>query len=132
MTEVGRTDRHHTVYSSKDVPKLKTSAAATFALVFGLSALFSVLSLVLAPLALPFALIGLVLGLVGMRKARLPHVTGSGLAVTGLVMSVLTLLLIVAAAVGVFALKDNEAFIDELNQRIDSVSESVPTEVPSP
>ena len=66
----------------------KTSAAATFGLVFGLSALFCALTAILAPAAVLFGLIGLVVGLVGIKKGKLPHVTGHKLAIAGVITHV--------------------------------------------
>jgi uncharacterized membrane protein len=79
----------------------KTSAAATFALVFGLSALITAIAVISAPVAIVFGLLALVLGIVGIGKANASwNVTGKGLAIGGLVLGVLGLLLGVAITVG--------------------------------
>lgn len=98
----------------------KTSAAATFALVFGLSALFTALLALLAPLAVVFGLIGLVLGVVGMRMARQHGVTGRGVAIGGLVLSVLGLLLGILLTAGA-AFFVTETGLDDLQQRIQDI-----------
>lgn len=46
----------------------KTSAAAAFALVFGVAALLSVLTVILSPVGLVLGIIGLVLGVLGIRE----------------------------------------------------------------
>ncbi len=118
-------------YPARDLPKIKTSAAAVFALIFGLSALLCVLTLIFSPLALPLGLVGLVLGVVGMKKAGLPHVTGKAVAVTGLVMSVLSLLILGTLVGGLFAFKDNKNVVDQLNRQLDRVSKQIPTIIPT-
>ena len=107
--------------------KHKTSAAAVFALVFGLAALFCALTAILSPLAVLFGLIGLVLGAVGLRKARRPGVTGKGVAVGGLVMSLLGLLLGAAVIAGLSVLINDEARLDQLQSRLDDLRNDLPT-----
>jgi predicted PurR-regulated permease PerM len=132
MSSVGETDRGRPVFDSHDVPKLKTSAAAVFALIFGLSALICVLSLIFAPVALPLALIGLILGIVGIRKAKLAHVTGRGVAITGLVMSILALLLWIAAAIGLAIVANSPGLLDQVNQFYEDAQQNLPDELPAP
>jgi amino acid transporter len=110
----------------------KTSAAATFALIFGLSALLSVLTLLLTPLALVLAVIGLVLGIAGIKMSKRVGVTGRALAITGLVMSVLTLLLGVATIVGVATFLNNDAAVTRLEQQVQGLRDQLPTEVDVP
>ncbi|HSK91561.1 MAG TPA: hypothetical protein VK875_09625 [Euzebyales bacterium] len=109
----------------------KTSAAATFALVFGLSSLFTALLALLAPLAVVFGLIGLILGIVGISKANQIDVTGKGVAIGGLVLSVLGLLLGIALLVGA-TIFVNSGGLDQLEQRIQDVRDEIPTELPDP
>lgn len=109
----------------------KTSAAATFALVFGLSALFTALLALLAPLAVVFGLIGLILGIVGIKKAKEVDVTGRGVAIGGLVLSVLGLLLGIALLVGA-TIFVNTGGLDQLEQRIQDVRGQLPENVDLP
>lgn len=109
----------------------KTSAAAVFALVFGLSSLFSALLALLAPLAVAFGLIGLVLGIVGIRKSKQIDVTGKGVAIGGLVLSVIGLLLGVALLIGVTVFV-NSGGLDQLERRIQDIRGDIPTELPDP
>ena len=133
-----RSERHdgserHDVRGRRDVDeprrelRHKTSAAAVFALVFGLAALFCALTAILSPLAVLFGLIGLVLGAVGLRKARRPGVTGKGVAVGGLVMSLLGLLLGAAVIAGLSVLINDEARLDQLQSRLDDLRNDLPT-----
>jgi heme O synthase-like polyprenyltransferase len=73
------TEQHVTTVrpSGRDahVGRVKTSAAATFALVFGLAALFCALTAILSPAAVLFGVIGVVLGIVGLAMAKRPGVT---------------------------------------------------------
>lgn len=118
----GRDDRH--------LPHAKTSAAAVFALVFGLSALFCALALFLAPLAVLFGLIALVLGVVGLSKARRPAVTGRGVAIGGLVLGVLGLLLGIGLIAGVASFLSNEANLNRIESQLQNLRDEIPTEVP--
>ena len=105
----------------------KTSAAAAFALVFGLSALFCALTAILAPAAVLFGLIGLVLGIVGMKKAKLVGVTGKGVALGGLITAVLGLLLGGAVMAGAAFLVNSPAGIDRVQTELDKLRNNLPS-----
>lgn len=105
----------------------KTSAAAVFALVFGLAALFCALTAILAPAAVVFALIGIVLGVVGLKMSKKPHVTGHGVAIGGLVTAVLGLLLGGAVIAGAAVLVNDEGALDRISEQIDDLRDDVPT-----
>jgi hypothetical protein len=100
----------------------KTSAAAVFSLVFGLSALFSALIVVLAPLGVVFGLIGLVLGIVGRRNARDFSVTGSGVAAGGLVLSVLGLLIGIALTATLVTFLTDPQNMREIQRQFEDLS----------
>jgi len=102
----------------------KTSAAAAFALVFGLAALFCALTAILSPAAVVFAVIGIILGIVGMKMTKRPGVTGKGVAVGGLVTALLGLLLGGAVLAGAAALVNDERRLDQLQQQIDKLRDS--------
>jgi len=114
--------------------RAKTSAAATFALVFGVAALMAVLTVVLSPLALLLGLIGIVLGVVGMKMTKRTGITGKGLAIAGLVLSVLALLLAAAAAIGITTVLNDERMVQRIEQRLQDVRNDLPqnVEVPQP
>ncbi len=116
----------------EDLPKAKTSATAVLALLCGVLAFFGVLSILFAPIALPLAVLGLILGIVGIKKTKDPQVTGKALAIIGLVLSVLTLLLAVAALIGGFILFDDPSVISWMEDKLADVREDLPTEVPNP
>ncbi|WP_229399945.1 hypothetical protein [Micromonospora okii] len=98
--------------------RAKTSAAATFALVFGVAGLLSVLTAILAWVGLLLGVIGVVLGIFGLRMAGRPGVTGRGVAIGGLVLSALAVLLGLALAAGISTFVNNEKAVDRLEQRV--------------
>lgn len=105
----------------------KTSAAAAFALVFGLAALFCALTAILSPAAVLFGLIGLVLGIAGIKMAKRPGVTGKGVAIGGLVTAVLGLLLGAVVLGGLAAVVNDEAQLDRIQGYIDDARANLPT-----
>lgn len=104
----------------------KTSAGATFALVFGLAALFCALTGILAPFAVLFGIIGIILGVAGLKMVKRPGVTGKGVAIGGLVTAILGLLLGGAVLAGV-AVYVNDQGLDQLEQRFDDARSSLET-----
>lgn len=105
----------------------KTSAAAAFTLVFGLAALFCSLTAILAPAGVLFGLIGLVLGIVAMKMVRRPGVTGKGVAIGGLVTAVLGLLLGLAVTAGAAVVVNDDAQLDQIQERIDDLRADLPS-----
>ncbi|GIJ80040.1 hypothetical protein SAMN05443287_11712 [Micromonospora phaseoli] len=104
----------------------KTSAASAFALVFGVAALISVLTVFLSTVGLLLGIIGIVLGIVGLRMARRPGVTGRGVAIGGLVLSVLAVLVALAFAAGITTFLNNEDAVDRLDRRIEDLRDELP------
>lgn len=108
--------------------KAKTSVAAVFALVFGLIGLLAALTGLLAPVAVVFGLIGLILGIVGIRAGKKPRTTGRGVAIGGLVLSVIALLLGAAAIIGVATtVSSNPQILDQLTNLFNNARSQVPT-----
>ena len=105
----------------------KTSAAAAFALVFGLAALFCALTAILSPAAVLFGLIGIVLGIAGLKMAKRPGVTGRGVAIGGLVTAVLGLLLGGAVLAGAAVLVNDEQRLDQLQNQIEDLRDDLPS-----
>lgn len=131
-SSAGTTQHGGAGQTAPDVPKARTSAAAVFALIFGLLAFFGVLSILFSPIGLPLAILGLILGIVGITRTKDPQTTGKVLAVVGLVLSVLALLLILAAVIGSFALLDDPGVIGWLEDQLAKAKENLPTQVPRP
>ena len=123
------TGAHHTSLREHEavLATAKTSAAATFGLVFGLASLFCALTAILAPAAVLFGLIGLVLGLVGVKKGKLPHVTGHKVAIGGVVTALLGLLLGAAVLAGAAAIVNNEGALNRISNQIDDLRGQLPS-----
>jgi hypothetical protein len=124
--QVVRPTGAHTGHST-EVRPAKTSAAAVFALVFGLAALFCALTGILSPAAVLFGILGIVLGVVGLKMAKRVGVTGKGVAIGGLVTAVLGLLLGGAVIAGLSALVNDEQRLDQLQNRIDDLRSEAPS-----
>lgn len=110
----------------------KTSAAAAFALVFGVSALLSVLTVIVGPIGIVLAIIGIILGIVGIRNAKRVGVTGRGVAIGGLVLSVVALLIAAALAAGVTFYLNDEQAVDRLEQQVQQLRDQLPDDVNIP
>jgi hypothetical protein len=105
----------------------KTSAAAAFALAFGVAALVCALTGILSPVAVVLGLIGIVLGIVGMKKGRMPGVTGRGVALGGLITALLGFLLGAAVIAGAAVFVNDEANLDRLQGWIDDARADLPS-----
>lgn len=121
-TTVHDTSRH----DRTRVVDYKTSAAAVFALVFGLASLFCALTGILAPAAVLFGIIGLILAAVGFTMTKRLGVTGKGVAIGGLVTALLGFLLGAAVMAGA-AVYVNEQGLDRLEQQFDNARDSIPS-----
>jgi len=98
----------------------KTSAAAVFALVFGLAALFCALTAILSPAAVVFAVLGLILAVAGLKMAKKPGVTGKGVAIGGLVTALLGLILGGVVIGGLAAVVNDKTQLDRIQHYIDN------------
>lgn len=105
----------------------KTSAAAVFALVFGLAALFCALTAILSPAAVLFGIIGLVLAFVGMKMAKKPGVTGRGVAIGGLVTALLGLILGGVVLGGLASVVNNKTQLDRIQGFLDKQQAKLPS-----
>ena len=115
------------VSAQNSAARPKTSAAAAFALVFGLSALFCALTGILAPAAIVLGVIGLVVSVVGLKMTKRVGVTGKGVALGGLLTSLLGLVLGGAVLAGAAAVVNDEARLDQLQQWIDDARDNAPS-----
>ena len=113
--------------TSHGVTHAKTSAAAAFALVFGLAALFCALTAILSPAAVLFGIIGIVLGIAGLKMAKRPGVTGKGVAIGGLVTAILGLLLGGAVLAGLAAVVNDEQQLDRIQNQIENLRDVLPS-----
>ena len=125
---VAATDRDRERYEERHLVRpAKTSAAAAFALVFGVAALFTALTAILAPVAVVLGLIGLILGIAGLKMARRVGVTGKGVAIGGLVTAVLGLLLGAAVIAGAAVFVNDEQNLNRLEGWIEDVRNDLPS-----
>ena len=113
--------------NSHGVSHAKTSAAAAFALVFGVAALFCALTAILAPAAVVLGIIGLILGIAGMKMAKRQNVTGRGVAIGGLVTALLGLLLGGAVLGGLAAVVNNENAVNRISNQLDELKAQLPS-----
>ena len=125
--ELRDTRRTHDVDEMRPARPAKTSAAAVFGLVFGLAALFCALTGILSPAAILFGLIGLVLAVVGLKMAKRVGVTGKGVAIGGLVTSLLGLVLGGVVLAGLTAVVNNEQQLDRIQNYIDDARAELPS-----
>lgn len=105
----------------------KTSAAAAFALVFGVAALFTALTAILAPVAVVLGLVGLILGVAGIKMSRRVGVTGKGVAIGGLVTALLGLVLGAAVIAGAAVFVNDQQNLDRLQGWIDDARSEIPS-----
>lgn len=115
------TDRPHGVRPAK------TSAAAVFSLVFGLSALFCALTAILSPAAVLLGLVGILVGIAGLKMTKRPGITGRSTAMSGLVLSVLGLIIGAAVIAGVSILVNDEQRLDQLQNQIEDLRDDLPS-----
>ena len=124
----------HTRVDEHRIKPAKTSAAAVFALVFGLTALYAVLTVLLFPVGIVLAVIGLILAAVGLKVTKQVGVTGKGIAASGLVLSVIALIGAVVLAAGVTTFLNDEEAVQRLENKVNDLRDDLPdnVEVPTP
>lgn len=112
-------------YESRVKPA-QTSAAAAFALVFGVSALLFALSVILFPVGLVLSVIGIILGLIGIKRGGEPGLTGKGVAIGGLVLSVIALILSLLIALGITSVLNNESYLNRIERWLQTAQDRLP------
>ncbi|MEJ5945972.1 DUF4190 domain-containing protein [Pseudokineococcus basanitobsidens] len=122
-------ERVETREGTREPKPAKTSAAATFGLVFGLSALLSALTLLLTPLALVLGIIGLVLGIAGISMTKRVGVTGRGLAVAGIVLSVLGIVVSLVLIIGITTVLNNDQAVQRLQDQVQQLQNQLPDDL---
>lgn len=127
LQESLRTRSADTVEEVRPARPAKTSAAAVFGLVFGLAALFCALTGILAPAAVVFGVLGLILAVVGVKMAKRIGVTGKGVAIGGLVTSLLGLILGGVVLAGVTAVVNDQKQLDRVQRYIDDARSNLPS-----
>jgi hypothetical protein len=75
-----------------------------------------------------FGLIGLILAIVGIRAGKQPLTAGRGVAIGALVLSILALLIGLAALIGAATVvSSNPQILDQISNLVDNARKSVPT-----
>ena len=92
-----------------------------------LAALFCALTAILSPVAVVFGLLGIVLAIAAFKMTKKPGVTGKGVAIGGLVTSVLGLVLGGVVLGGLAAVVNDEAQLDRLQGYVDDARAQLPT-----
>ena len=110
----------------------RTSVAAALALVFGVSALTCALSVVLSPVALVLGVIGIILGVVGFKMAKRVGITGKGVAISGLLLSLLAVVLAGILAVGITTVLNDDRAVSYLERAVEQLRGQLPSEVDAP
>lgn len=125
----GEPDEKDVDQRTTDPKPAKTSAAAAIALALGVAALVLVLTVLLSPVAL---VLGIVLGIVGIKMAKKVGVTGKGVAITGLVLSVISVLLASTLAIGLTTFLNNEGAVNRLERQVENLKDKLPDDVQVP
>ena len=110
----------------------RTSVAAALALVFGVSALTCALSVVLSPVALVLGVIGMVLGVVGFKMAKRVGITGKAVAATGLLLSLMAVVLAGILAVGITTMLNDNGAVTRLEEKVQDLRGQLPAEIDVP
>lgn len=121
-----RSDGYDEIEQRRTVKPAKTSVAAAFALALGVAALLLVLTIILSPIGLVLGIIGIILGILGIRAAKKAGTTGRGVAITGLILSVLAVLLAAAAAIGITTFLNNEGAVNSVEQQVQQLRDRLP------
>lgn len=127
VTEQARPRPAETGHEMRPARAAKTSAAAVFGLVFGLAALFCALTALLAPAAVVFGIIGLILAFVGLKMAKRVGITGRGVAIGGLITSLLGLILGGVIIGGLTAVVNDKSQLDRVQKYVDDARAKLPS-----
>ncbi|MEU6202582.1 hypothetical protein ABZ814_03200 [Micromonospora musae] len=111
--------------SRADRTPAKTSTAATFALVFGVSALVCTLTAILAWAGIILGIIGIIVGVFGLQMAKRPGVTGRSVTIGGLTLSIIALVLGLVFIAGVATFLNNQGAADRLQEQVDDLRNRV-------
>lgn len=100
------------------VKPARTSAAAAVGLALGSAALVCVLTVVLSPVGLVLGVLGLLLAIVGIRRSSRPGITGRGVAIGALAVSLLAAILAVLLLLGVSTVLNDPDVADWVEQQV--------------
>lgn len=106
----------------------RTSTAATFGLIFGLTALLATLTVILVPLGIVLSIVGLFLGVLGFRHARRPGITGRTIAISGTLLSIVALILGIVLVSGAITALNNERAVNWMENQVQDLRNNLPTQ----
>ena len=110
----------------------RTSVAAALALAFGVSALTCALSVVLSPVALVLGVIGIIFGVVGVKMANRVGITGKGVAIGGLLLSLVSVVLAGIVTVGITTVLNDDRAVSRLERAVQELRGQLPSPVDVP
>ena len=130
--DVGATDPRIAAGVEHRIRPARTSVTAALALIFGVSALTCALSVVLSPVALVLGVIGIILGVVGFKMAKRVGITGKGVAISGLLLSLLAVVLAGILTVGITTVLNDDRAVSHLERAVEQLRGQLPSEVDAP
>ncbi len=114
------------------IKRAKTSAAAATALAIGAAAFVLTLLVLFFPVALILGVIGLLLGIVGFRATKKPGITGKGVALVGILLSLVSIVFGAVYAAGVVTVLNDEAAVNRIEQQVENLRDRLPNNVDIP
>ena len=131
-TRVGVTATAEPGVEHRTIKRAKTSAAAATALAIGSAAFVLTLPVLFFPVALILGVIGLLVGIVGFRATRKPGVTGKGVALAAILLSLVAIVLGAAFAAGVVTVLNNETAVNRIEQQVENLRDRLPNNIDIP
>ncbi len=107
--------------------KARTSGTATFALVFGLAAIFCAIVAIFAPIAVLLGIVALLLGLGSWSATGKPGITGRTLGLGGLLLGAVAIVLGGAVVLGVTTAFNDSGTLDRLERRVEQLRDQLPS-----
>lgn len=106
--------------------KARTSTAAAFALAISSAAAVLTLLAVFFPIAPILGVIGLLLGIVGIRAAKRPDITGRGVCVSAIVLSLFSIVMGVLFAAGVVTVLNDQNAVNRIERQVENLHDRLP------
>jgi hypothetical protein len=119
------------VYEERTKPA-RTSIAAALALAIGVAALVCALVIVLGPIALIAGIVGVVLSIFGIRNGGRHGITGRGVAIAALIISLVAAVLGGAIVAGISTVLTDSAAVDRIENQLNQWRDNLPDNVNIP
>ena len=124
-----RNAERENVVEEHRIKPAKTSTAAVFSLICGLTAVYAVLTVLLSPIGMVLSIVGLLLGYFGIRAARTMGVTGKGVAFGGIVLSLIGLVGSIVIAAGVTFFLNDEDAVQRFENSVEDLRDDLPQDI---